>query len=236
MRNPVKTGPLLAVTAILLLAVGGRALGAVDKELLPPQLTKEQRENLLRFLQKHEKPDRFIPPDAKLDASASDVKKDQAADKPIKQYLVQMILHRPVQGQEKVKRVDLYYYRPNPDKGKPGITVVHTVDFSTGEQVGPTRVLLKRHTPLSREELAEAVALALEKSAAVQDLYKGRAKNAVHWEFLQLVIQRPHEPHEPGDRVVRFVFTAPAAKNQPAPTPVRVVVNLTKGVVGGDVR
>jgi hypothetical protein len=150
--------------------------------------------------------------------------------------MVQILSHRPVPGQEEVKRVDVVYYRPNPEAGKPGITVRHTVDLTTGEQIGPTEVLVKHHTALSREELAEAVDLAREKSAAVGELYKGRDKNTVRWEYLQLLIRRKHEPHEPGDRVVRLVFTAPAVNDQAAPAPVPIIVNVTKGVVVPEAR
>lgn len=234
MRQPLNFLLALAVVAAALLTTPPRPLRAADKDLLPPQLTKEQRENLLGFLQKHEKPDRYIPSDAKLvssQPSSVDVKADAAPAGPVKQYTAQITAHRPVPGEEEVKRVDVYYYRPNPEKGKPGITVKYTVDVTTGKQVGATEVLLNHHTPISREELAEAVALAREKSAAVGDLYKGKDKDTVRWEYLQMLISRKVEPHEPGDRVVRFVFTAPGAGDEPAPAPVRVVVNLTKGVV-----
>ena len=206
---------------------------------LPPQLTKEQRDHLQRFLEKHDRPDRFIPPDAKLvsvQPASVEVSKESKPGQPVKQYMVQITPHRPVPGQEEVKNVDVYYYRPNPEKGKPGITVRYTVDVTTGKQVGQTEVLLNHHTPLSREEVDEAVALAQEKSPAVQALYKDRDKNTVHWEYLQLMISRKHEPHEPGDRVVRFVFTADATRDQAPPTPVRVIVNLTKGVVVNEER
>jgi hypothetical protein len=212
---------------------------ASGKDLLPPGLPKEQRQNLQRFLQDHEKPDRFIPPDGKLvDAQPASVPEPStnAKGKPIKQYMVQIISHRPVPGQEQVKLVDVVYYRPNPEKGKPGITVRHTVDLTTGKQIGDTEVSLKRHTPISREELAEAVELARDKSPVLKELYKDRDKNTVHWEYLQLMINRKQEPHEPGDRVVRLVFTAPAVNDQPAPEPVRIIVNLTKGVVAAEER
>jgi hypothetical protein len=62
-------------------------------------------------------------------------------------------------------------------------------------------------------------------------LYKDRDEKTVRWEYLQLMINRKHEMHEPNDRVVRFVFTAAAGKGQESPAPVPVVVNLTKGVV-----
>jgi hypothetical protein len=140
-----------------------------------------------------------------------------------------------VPGQEEVKRVEVYYYRPNPEKGKQGITVRHTVDLTTGKEVGQTEVLLHRHTPMSREELAEAVDLAKEKSADVQALYKDRDKK-VRWEYLQLLINKKHETTEPGDRVVRLVFTAAVPKGEAKPAPVRVIVNLTKETVEADMR
>jgi hypothetical protein len=108
--------------------------------------------------------------------------------------------------------------------------VRHTVDLTTGNQVGPTEVLTNHHTPLSREEVAEAVALAREKSTVIQDLYTPATKDKVHWEYLQLMIRRKHEALEPGDRVVRLVFSAPAA------APVRVIVDLTQGIVLTDNR
>jgi hypothetical protein len=229
----------LFLAAVVLAVAAAPDLAAADKDLLPPRLSKDQRENLQRFLDDHAKPDRFLPADAKAaDAPTADL--DAAAkgtaDKPVKQYVVQITPHRPVPGEEEPKRVDVYYYRPHPEKGKPGITVKHTVDLTTGKQVGPTEVLLKRHSPISREELAEAVALAREKSAAVQALYKGRDEDAVHWEYLQLMIARKQDAHEPGDRVVRFVFTAGKSKDATAPEPVAVIVNLTRGVVTSDAR
>jgi hypothetical protein len=224
----------LSLAAALLLAACGPGLRAADEKMIPPQLPKAQRDNLLRFLQKHEKPDRFIPADAKLVGEPPpnlDPKAEAAPDKPIKQYTVQITSHRPVPGQEDVKQVDVYYYRPNPEKGKPGVTVKHTVDVTTGSQVGPTEVLLNHHAPISREELAEAVELARQKSPSVSELYKDREERSVQWEYLQLKINRKQEPNEPGDRVVRLVFTAAVPNGQTAPAPVPVVVNLTKGVV-----
>jgi hypothetical protein len=222
------------VIAALVLFTAWPTCRAGDEDPIPRQLPKDQRENLQRFLKEHEKPDRFVPADAKLvDSQPGDLEKSTARppDKTIKQYLAQITSHRPVPGQEEIKRVDVYYYRPNPEKGKPGITVRHTVDLTSGKQVGATEVLLKHHTPLSREELAEAVGLAREKSSAVEALYKDRDKSTVHWEPLQLMISKKHEPHEPGDRVVRLAFTVTVDDDQTAPAPVRVVVNLTKGVV-----
>jgi hypothetical protein len=201
-------------------------------------LSRTQQENLLRFLQQHEKPDRYVPPDAKVVSSQPGVTTvpnvETTPGKLIKQYTVQITPHRPVPGQEEVKQVDVYYYRPNPEKGKPGITVKHTVDVTTGNAVGQTEVLLNHHTAMSRDELAEAVALAQEKSPEVKALYQGRDKTAVRWEYLQMLVSRKTEQSEPGDRVVRFVFTAAAAEGQPPPNPVAVMVNLTKEAVVKD--
>jgi hypothetical protein len=220
---------MLVVLAGTLMSMLGAAVAA-DDDLLPPRLPRDQRENLQRFLQAHDKPARYVPADAKLvdvEPTSVEIKNiESTPEKPIKQYLVQIMSHRPVPGQEDVKQVDVYYYRPNPEKGKPGITVRHTVDLTTGKQVGGTDVLVKAHTALSREELADAVALAREKSDPVRDLYKDQP-DKVHWEYLQLLINKKQEPHEPGDRVVRLVFTATGAASAPVP----VVVNLTKGVV-----
>ena len=40
----------------------------------------------------------------------------------------------------------------------------------------------------------------------------------------------------PGDRAIRLVFTATPADDQAPPTPIRVIVNLTKGIVVPDAR
>jgi hypothetical protein len=229
-------GKVLTALVVVLHGIANSS-HAADTDLLPPRLVKEQREHLERFLKQHQRPDQFVPTDAKVqDAQATelDTNPKGTADKPIKQYLVQITMHRPVPDQEQVKHVDVYYYRPNPEKGKPGITVKHTVDLITGKQVGATEVFLKRHTPISREELTEAVTLARAKSPAVQALYKDREDKAVRWEYLQLMIGRKTDQHEPGDRVVRFVFRANAPQDQPTPAPVAVIVNLTKGTAGAD--
>jgi hypothetical protein len=234
MRIPKPMRVLVAMTV----AVAAGPVSAADKDLIPTQLSRTQQENLLRFLQQHEKPDSYVPQDAKVVSSQPGVTTVPSVERPpggtIKQYTVQITPHRPVPGQEEVTQVDVYYYRPNPEKGKPGITVKHTVDVTTGNEVGQTEVLLNHHTAMSRDELAEAVALAQEKSPEVKALYQGRDKSAVHWEYLQMLVTRKTEQSEPGDRVVRFVFTAAAADGQAPPNPVAVMVNLTKETVVKD--
>jgi hypothetical protein len=210
------------------------ALPAADERMLPPSLPKEQRANLLRFLKEHETPTRYVPKGAKVVDIApptADTEITATKARPIKQYTVQVKSHRPVPGQEQVTRADIYYYRPNPTKGKQGITVKYTVDLVTGKQVGATEVMTKAHTPFSREELAEAVAAAKEKSEAVKKLYEGRQPTDVRWEYLQMKINRKSAQFEPGDRVVRFVFTANPLDDEKPPAPVSVLVNLTRDLV-----
>jgi hypothetical protein len=215
------------------------ALQAADRRMLPASLPKDQQDNLLRFLNDHEKPGRYVPKDAKIgDAAppAGDTEITGTKDKPIKQYTVGITPHRPVPGEEKVTRADVYYYRPNPTRGKQGITIKYTVDLTTGKPVGQTEVLTKAHTPISREELAEAVAMAREKSETVKKLYEGRPAGAVRWEYLQMKINRKTAQFGPGDRVVRFVFRATPEENERPPAPVGVVVNLTTDRVFSDNR
>jgi hypothetical protein len=225
---------LVATAAIVLLTASPCGVQALNKDVIPSQFSRTQQENLQRFLDQHEKPDRYVPAQARFvseQPASMDVNAVAAPGKPIKQYMVQILSHRPVPGQEEIKQVDVYYYRPNPEAGKPGITVRHTVDLATGNQVGATEVLLNHHTPMSREEVAQAVSLAREKAAPVSELYKDRNPNTVHWEYLQLMINQKYEQYEPGDRVVRLVFVASTPKGQARPAPVRVVVNLTRGTV-----
>jgi hypothetical protein len=214
------------------------AARAADDKILPASLSADQKDKMLKFLKAHEAPDRYVPREAKFvdgKPPAADAEVTGTKDKPIKQYTVQITPHRVVPDQESVTKADVYYYRPNPEKGKPGLTVKYTVDLTTGEQIGETEVLTKAHTPVSREELAEAVSAVKEKSEAVKALYTGREAADVTWEYLQMKINRKSAQFEPGDRVVRFVFTATPVGNR-EPTPVRVIVNLTKDTITADDR
>ena len=229
---------LLKITLFTFLLLPALAQ-AGERDLIPPQLSKPQQDNLLRFIEQHQKPDRYIPPDAKIVGTlpnGGELPPELPAAKPVKQYTVQIISHRPVPGQPDPTQVDVYYYRPNPEKGKAGVTVRYTVDVATGNQVGQTEVLLNQHTALSQDEVAEEVAMAKDKSEAVKSLYQNREAGAVHWEYLQMKINTKNERHEPGDRVVRLVFTATPAEGEAAPAPVRVIINLTKEIVAADPR
>ncbi|MFO0841036.1 MAG: hypothetical protein U0797_01385 [Gemmataceae bacterium] len=227
------------IAIVGLLVVTLSAAWGQDERTLPSSLTKEQRGNLLQFLKGHESPTRYVPKGAKVgDAPPPDADAAVTATKerPIRQYTAQITMHRPVPGQEQVTRADVYYYRPNPEKGKPGLTVKYTVDLTTGQPVGEAVVLTKAHTPVSREELAEALAAAKEKAASVKALYKGRQPGDVRWEYLQMKINRKSAQFEPGDRVVRFVFTVNPDETGKEPAPVRVLVNLTRDLVVPDDR
>ena len=222
----------VAAAVVAVAFVGG--LRGSDEDLIPKQFSREQRENIQRFLKDHEKPKQYVPPEAKIvggqpggTEKLPEVKEGQT----VKQYLVQIMPHRPVPGQEEVKRVDVFYYRPNPVKGKPGVTIKHTMDVTTGKEIGTTEVLLNGNKPLAREELSEAVELAKDNSDPVKALYKQYDKDAIHWEFLQLTINKKQESLEPGDRAAMLTFTVTVPKDQTPPAPVRVIANVTKGNV-----
>lgn len=229
-RRSVAVGFLLTLAALL---------GAADDRELPASLSAEQKANLLKFLKTSENPDRYVPKGAKfVDGPPTDADLEATAtkDKPVRQYTAQITPHRPVPDREIVDKADVYFYRPNPAKGKPGITIKQTIDLTTGKQIGETEVLTKAHTPISHEELNEAVAAAQAKVPEVKALYDGRPAGTVRWEYLQMKITRKTDRFEPGDRVARFVFTAIPDEGQKAPEPVRVLVNLTKDTATPDDR
>src|SRR5262245_31802026 len=176
---------LLALLAVALPVLAG------ERDLIPPQLAKPQQDNLLRFLEQHQKPVRYIPENAKIVGTlpgGAELPTQAPPMKPVKQYTVQIVAHRPVPDQPEPNRVDVYYYRPNPEKGKPGVTVRYTVDLTNGNQVGQTEVLLNQHTAMSQEEVTEAVALAREKSDALKGVYKNHDSNQVRYEYLQMKV------------------------------------------------
>jgi hypothetical protein len=225
---------LLRLTTLMLTGAAVSTLVASDDDLIPKQFSREQRDKIQQFLKDHEKPKQYIPADAKIvgeQPGAAEKLPEVKTGETVKQYLVQIMPHRPVPGQEEVKRVDVFYYRPNPAKGKPGVTIKHTLDVTTGKEVGTTEVLLNGNKPLAREEVNEGVDLAKSKSEPVQALYKKYDKEAIHWEFLQLTINKKQEELEPGDRAVMLTFTVTVPKDQDPPAPVQVIADVTKGVV-----
>jgi hypothetical protein len=225
---------ILRIAAAILAATLVGNLMSSDDDLIPKQFSREQRENIQRFLKDHEKPKQYIPSEAKIvggQPGATEKLPEVKEGQSVKQYLVQIMPHRPVPGQEEVKRVDVFYYRPNPTKGKPGVTIKHTLDVTSGKEIGTTEVLLNGNKPLAREELSEAVELAKDNSDPVKALYKQYDKHSIHWEFLQLTINKKQESLEPGDRAVMLTFSVTVPKDQTPPAPVRVIANVTKGNV-----
>ena len=104
-------------TLVLLFATIAPAVGD-DRAMIPQQLPKEQQDNLARFLDSHQKADRYIPEGAKIVGTlpgGGELPPAPPAAKPVKQYTVQIISHRPVPDQPEPSRVDVYYYRPNPE-------------------------------------------------------------------------------------------------------------------------
>ncbi len=216
----MRTLSMLAMTVVA---------SAADEPMVPQSLPKAQQTLLLKFLNEHSTPERYVPAAAKFvdtPPSPAEVAIAASKEKPIRQYTVQITPHRPVPGSESVNKADVYFYRPNPEKGKQGLTVKHTVDLATGKQIGETEVLTAAHTPISREELSESVTLAKADLPALKALYAGRE---VKWEYLQMKINRKSPTADPGDRVLRIVFTSADAESDAAP--VRAIVNLTKGTV-----
>ena len=230
------TSRVVGATALVLLG-----LSAIrgDEPRLPAGLAPDQQDNLKAFLKATGTPTRYVPDNARVGdvaPPAADAAVVAAPGKPVTQYTVQITPHRVTAEQEQVTRADVYYYRPNPVKGRQGITVKYTVDLATGKPVGEPEVLTKAHTPVSREELAGAVAAARDKVPDVAALYAGREAGEVRWEYLQMKVQRPTNGMNPGDRVVRLVFTAGPPAGGPPANPVRVLVNLTADTATRDDR
>jgi hypothetical protein len=202
---------------------------------LPERFTGEQKANLTKFLEARSKPDRYVPAEGKVADLAppeADRRLLATAEKPIRQFLVQVTPHRAVPDDPTPTKVDVVYYRPHPEKGKPGLTLRHTVDVASGQEIGVPQILTKAHTPLAPEELTLALEFAQKKFPAVAALYRNHDAKAIRWEYLQMMVQRPTPQANPGDRVARFVFRVDAPeRTAEAPKPVAVLVNLTQETV-----
>src|SRR5438045_1634846 len=111
------------VTALLVTLALPAGPQAADGDNVPPNLPSDHEADRLPFLKAHEKPDRYIPPGARIvrpdsspPANLPDV--PVPPNTTIKQYTVQISLQRPVPDRPPPDRVDVYYYRPNPAGGK----------------------------------------------------------------------------------------------------------------------
>jgi hypothetical protein len=221
-----------AMAAGCCLLVGGLRLPATADEMVPESLPPAKKEALKAFLSKLERPAQFLPPGAKILGGPAlpsgpevDLRAAPAAE--VKEYLAEVLPHRAADRRKGPDRADLYWFRPNPRKGTPGITVKRVVDLNTGKQVGQTEVLLHYAAPLTREEKEQAIELARAKAPAVRDLYAAAGKGGVEVVALFEQISAAGVPDgTPGDRVVNLQF-----RKQKAADVLSVNVNVTKETV-----
>src|SRR5262245_56204859 len=223
-----------AVAAIILALCLGRPMivNAADDDLIPGSLPQAKREALSTFLAKvkEDKPTQFIPPGAKLQSVTNtaveiDVTPNKNAE--VKEYLAEIVPQRAADRQKGPERAEVYWFRPNPKRGAPGITVKRVVDLTSGEQVGDTIVLLTRPTALTREVQAQAIALARNKSEKVKSLYDDAKDEdiSVAALFDQVTVKGVPDGNV-GDRVVNLQFRRKGAQEV-----VSVNVNVTQETV-----
>ncbi len=200
----------------------------VDERLLPAGLGDKQKANLATFLAGVKKPERFIPESAKVvgeGAVALDPNPVPGAE--VKEYLTSVVPHRPRAKDKPPDRAEVYWYRPNPKRGSPGVTVRRVVNLETGQEVGEPEVLFNYPTPLSREELAEAVRLARAKDEKVAELCRDAEEGDVEVTPLVSQVKVAGVPEgAPGDRVANLQFLKRSTAARAS-----VFVNLTRETV-----
>jgi hypothetical protein len=225
--------PATGLAAALLL--GAAALGGddaprrrVDERLLPSVLTEKQKTTLADYLAGVKKPDRFIPESARfVGEGAGSLDPNPVPGAEIKEYLTSVVPYRAAAPDKPPERVAVYWYRPNPKRGAPGVTVRRVVDLETGRPVGEPEVLFNYATPLSREELTEAVKLARAKDEKVEALCRDAERGDVEVSPLVAPVKVAGVPDgEPGDRVVNLQFLRKSTGARAS-----VNVNLTKETV-----
>jgi hypothetical protein len=207
------------------------ALGAdearprVDDRLLPAGLTDKQKTALGDFLASVKKPDRFIPESAKVVGAGSlTLDSNPVPNAEIKEYLASVVPYRTTGREKTPSKVEIYWYRPNPKAGAPGVTIRRVVDLTTGEEVGAPEVLFNHPTPLAREELIAAVRLARAKSDKAKAFLGDSEPD--EFEFTPLVNQikvTGAADGSPGDRVVNLQILKKSTGDR-----LSVNVNLTK--------
>jgi hypothetical protein len=209
---------------------GGAPVAAAD-DMIPERLPQAKKDVLRKFLSTLEKPKRFLPPRAKLVGPALPGL-DLPVDAPLKgldakEYLAEVRPHDAADRLKGPDKVDLYWFRPNPQKGAPGLTVKRVVDLNTGKQIGDTEVRLDYAAPLTREEKAQAIGLAKKEVTQVRTLYTGAGKGDIEVVGLFEHITAAGVPDGmPGDRVVNLQF-----RRKRSPDVISVNVNVTKGTV-----
>jgi hypothetical protein len=146
---------------------------------------------------------------------------------PVAEYLTIILPERAFGLDQAPRRAEVYWFRPNPTRGKPGLTVMRVVDLNTGRQIGEDEFLFNHTAPLSREEFEQARQLAREKSAEVKALYDRYAAKEIQVDSLpQLVTLPDSSGNRLGDRVTHLLFWQPGST-----TFVSVTVNVTQQTV-----
>ena len=204
----------------VMLAIAAQTSSAAD-DVVPKNLPDAKREVLARFLSARKQPDQFLPSKFTFvtGADAHAMTWDLDAKGPSKEYLSAIVPFRDA------AKADVYFFRPNPKKGVPGITVKVTVDLETGKEDDP-KVLVLYSAPLTKEELAEAVKVARATVPAAAALYAAGAPEVAVSALLETVTAVGFADRKPGDRVVYLQLRKNGAKGG-----VAVPVNLTQQTV-----
>lgn len=196
-----------------------------EERLFPANLSAVQKKNLEKFLASVEKPRSFLPDRARYVGNAPEgleVKDDAATE--FKQYLAAIVPHTTTDATKSPAKVDVYWYRPNPRIGSPGVTVRRTLDLAKGEPVGDPEVLFNHATPLAREEREGAVALARKQIPTVADFYKDvEEKDIEVVALVQVISASGQQDGEPGDRLVNLQLLKKNTRQRAS-----VMVNLTR--------
>lgn len=229
--DAAKSRTLAAATLLLGAAVvfaGDAPVRRVDERLLPTGLGEKQKATLVDFLASVKKPDRFIPASAKIiGTGALSLDPNPVPDAEIKEYLTSIVPFRPQAKDKPPDRAELFWYRPNPKRGLPGVTIRRVVNLESGEQVGEPEVLFNYPTPLAREELVGAVKIARAKIEKLNELFRDAEAGDV--EVVPLIEQikvSGAADGAPGDRVVNLQFLKKSTAARAS-----VNVNLTRETV-----
>lgn len=204
------------------------ARGRIDEKLLPSGLTENQKTTLATYLAGVKKPERFIPESARVvsDGTVS-LDPNPVPGAEIKEYLTSIVPYRAQSKDKPPEKVEVYWYRPNPKQGSPGVTVRRVVDLATGKPDGEPEILFNYPTPLAREELGDAVKIARAKSDKVTELCRDAEEGDIVVSPLVTLIKVTGAPYgTPGDRVVNLQFLKKSTSDR-----ANVIVNLTKGTV-----
>jgi hypothetical protein len=216
------------LAAVIASAGDGESPRRVDERLLPSGLNDAQKAKLANFLASVKRPERFIPESARVITEAPvALDPNPVPGAEIKEYLTSIVPYRAQAKDKPPEKVEVYWYRPNPKKGAPGVTVRRVVDLSTGDPVGEPEVLFNYPTPLAREELDEAVKIARDKNEKVTELCRDAERGDVEVTPLVSPIKVPGlAAGAPGDRVVNLQFLRKSTMAR-----VSVLVNLTRETV-----